>query len=115
MSDRCGNNHDLTGENLYISPKGKRDCRECARERIRSHRDRTHDAVGPADWQADDVDRVAVERYLNGVPVGRKLHHAEVLEIVRHYLRRPEGPEGLANLLRTSDRKVRKLIEEATP
>ena len=33
----CVNGHELKGENLYISPKGGRQCRHCAREASRSY------------------------------------------------------------------------------
>jgi hypothetical protein len=47
MSDMCGHGHNLTAENLYVSPKGQRACRVC--------------------------NRLATERYRETHPVARRL------------------------------------------
>lgn len=33
MKSTCSKGHPLSGENLYVSPKGVRHCRECGRDR----------------------------------------------------------------------------------
>lgn len=39
----CKNGHPLTGMNLYITPRGKRQCRECKRERTMRSRAKTNE------------------------------------------------------------------------
>lgn len=36
----CDEGHELTGENLYVDPKGRRQCKTCRREALRQFRDR---------------------------------------------------------------------------
>jgi len=36
----CRNGHKLSGENLYVTPDGRRDCRICRRESCRRYRER---------------------------------------------------------------------------
>ena len=41
----CPQGHPYAGANLYINPKGKRECRECKRDRMRFYRQRQRDAT----------------------------------------------------------------------
>lgn len=36
----CPRGHDLTGENVYVTPTGRRNCRTCRREQLRQFRAR---------------------------------------------------------------------------
>lgn len=40
VKTRCRNNHPLAGENLYVTPEGERQCRECNRQAVRTYRQR---------------------------------------------------------------------------
>jgi len=39
IQDACFLGHPMSGDNLYISPKGKRGCRTCQRRRDRSYKE----------------------------------------------------------------------------
>ena len=38
LQETCKHGHPLSGDNLYVGPKGKRACRECRREQHRKRR-----------------------------------------------------------------------------
>lgn len=66
---------------------------------------------GPAtvDVQLDEVDEVAVERAVEGEPVGLNL--AERREAARRLAAAGDGPHRIARLLRCSPRQIQKLLE----
>lgn len=45
MKDHCGSGHPYNEENTYIDRKGRRDCKTCRREAVRSWRDRVSRTV----------------------------------------------------------------------
>lgn len=42
VKTHCRRGHPLSGENLYVRPKGGRDCMECRRDAVRRRRARMH-------------------------------------------------------------------------
>lgn len=59
------------------------------------------------------LDRVAVDRALMGVPVGRALHHAERVEVARILLATGHTtPHWVSKLCRCSMEDARQLMEE---
>lgn len=70
--------------------------------------DLMHDDITPT-W----VDRVAVQRCLNGDDIGRPLHHAEKLAVARRAHARGDSSTILGRLLGCSEDTARKIRKEA--
>lgn len=60
---------------------------------------------------ADDIDDVAVERYLAGRAVGRPLHPAEQIEVARIMRQRGATRSQIARALRINGRRAREVWE----
>ena len=52
MTPRCVNNHLLTDENFYVSPKGRKVCRKCS-------------AASSRRWRSKKSSRIHMRKYLN--------------------------------------------------
>ena len=65
----CKRGHDLTAENTYVSPSGRRRCRICTREIVnqyeRAAREQKKERLRLAEQKLAEI-AVIVDRYLNG-------------------------------------------------
>jgi hypothetical protein len=66
------------------------------------------------DLTPDWCDPVAVKRCLNGLPIGRVLHHAEKLAVARAAHARGDSTARLGRLLGCSEDIARNIRKEAT-
>lgn len=57
--DRCINDHAYTADNTYLSPRGKRNCRACNREAVRTYQARKQAAVIVAEALATTTEESA--------------------------------------------------------